>query len=257
MSRAEWLELAELYALGILDGDDLVRFEAYVAEGDPDCLRVIRETRELLSTLPKTLPPMEPSPAIRQRLLAQIDLEAMDPNPRRRWRISGLVAAILVAAACLVLGLIWGREQVSRIVHQREQQVRTLQEELARRDRIQQLLENPRVRSVALVGLAPRSGASGRVLFNRDTRTGVLLAIGLPAPPAGKAYELWGLAGTSAPIPAGVFTVDRNGRALHNLPPFPKAQTIDGFAITLEPAGGSAAPTPPILLAPANPNGDG
>ena len=74
-----------------------------------------------------------------------------------------------------------------------------------------------------------------------------MLARGLPAAPAGHAYELWALAGAQ-PVPAGVFTVDAAGRALLRLPPLPADQTYDAFAATLEPAPGGPKPTGPIHL---------
>ena len=108
-------------------------------------------------------------------------------------------------------------------------------------------LSDPNVRYVSLAGLKPTPEASAWLLWNPTTRQGLLLARGLPAPPAGQAYELWALAGAQ-PVPAGVFSVDAAGRALLRLPALPADHTFDAFAVTLEPAGGVPEPTGPMHL---------
>ena len=100
---------------------------------------------------------------------------------------------------------------------------------------------------MSLGGLKPTPEASAWLLWNPTTRQGLLLARGLPAAPAGHAYELWALAGAQ-PVPAGVFSVDAGGRALLRLPALPEGHTFDAFAVTLEPAPGVPKPTGPMHL---------
>ena len=75
----------------------------------------------------------------------------------------------------------------------------------------------------------------------------ILMAKGLPAPPAGKAYQLWFIAG-GKPLPGKVFTTDASGAGTltDNVPSAAMNSPI--FAITLEPAGGVPAPTGAIYL---------
>jgi anti-sigma-K factor RskA len=82
-----------------------------------------------------------------------------------------------------------------------------------------------------------------------ETAGGLLIAQGLPPAPEGKAYELWAIAGKNAPVPAGVFTVDATGAGSLRVPPIRMEGTVDTFAVTLEPAGGVAAPTGAMCLA--------
>src|SRR5207245_7153933 len=82
-------------------------------------------------------------------------------------------------------------------------------------------------------------------LIGNDKAAGDLLVANLPPAPAGKAYELWTLGGP-APRPAGVFQVDASGCAVQRVEP---AAGASGFAVTLEPAAGSPAPTGPGVLA--------
>ena len=69
----------------------------------------------------------------------------------------------------------------------------------------------------------------------------------LPAPPAGKDYQLWVIAG-STPKSAGVFPVDDKGGAVHVLPEVPDPTGVNAFAVTLEPAGGLPQPSGPMVL---------
>jgi hypothetical protein len=79
----------------------------------------------------------------------------------------------------------------------------------------------------------------------------VLVASHLNSLAAGKTYELWLLPAqpNGAPIPAGTFKPDAQGNASVVLPTIPAGVAAKGFGVTIEPDGGSAAPTPPIVLA--------
>ena len=77
---------------------------------------------------------------------------------------------------------------------------------------------------------------------------GHLFVANLPAPPPGKAYELWTI-GDAAPQPAGVFQVDGSGRGTHRIGPVAGGQPVKVFAVTLEPEGGVPAPTGPMVMA--------
>jgi hypothetical protein len=66
----------------------------------------------------------------------------------------------------------------------------------------------------------------------------------------GKTYELWLIpSGKDAkPIPAGTFNPDSQGRAMKLLASLPKNVDVAAMGVTVEPEGGSQAPTSPILL---------
>jgi anti-sigma factor ChrR (cupin superfamily) len=76
MEHENWLELAEVYAAGALDGEERARFEAHLAEGCPQCHARIRDAREALAEMSHSIEPVLPAPAIKERILKQIDSEA-------------------------------------------------------------------------------------------------------------------------------------------------------------------------------------
>jgi anti-sigma-K factor RskA len=255
MSHDPWLEQADVYAVGALDGQELAQFEAHLATGCAICAERLRETREALTLLPRSLPEVPPSPPLRARILERIAAErspAAAPVPlrpeRRRSRVlwwGGWAGVAAVAALLVVVNAqLSTTRQELRVLQDR---LATLQSELAQREEALGFLSDPNVRYVSLGGLKPTPEASAWLLWNPATRQGLLVARGLPAAPPGHAYELWALAGAQ-PVPAGVFSVDAGGRALLRLPPLPEGHTYDAFAVTLEPAPGVPKPTGPMHL---------
>jgi anti-sigma-K factor RskA len=87
-----------------------------------------------------------------------------------------------------------------------------------------------------------------RVQSDRDVRHLRLVALGGAMPQAGKSYELWAIAGTNAPVSAGVFSVDASGTGSLAVRPLPGVSTVNAFAVTLEPAGGLPAPSGEMYL---------
>jgi anti-sigma-K factor RskA len=112
------------------------------------------------------------------------------------------------------------------------------------------LLTSPQARKVAL-HQAPQASPppEGRVVYAARTGKLLLTASNLKPLPAGKVYELWILQpGGKAPLPAGTFAPDNGGYATMILADAPEGVTAQGFAVTVENAGGSQTPTLPILL---------
>jgi anti-sigma-K factor RskA len=254
MNHDAWLELADVYALGALEGDELTRFEAHLATDCALCAARLRETREALRALPESLPGVPPSPGLRARILERIAAERPPAVPvavrpaRRPGRVIWWAGWAGLAAAAVLLVVVNAELKTTRrelqVLHDR---LATLQAELSQREEALRFLSDPNVRYVSLGGLKPSPQASAWLLWNPGTRQGLLLARGLPAAPPGHAYELWALAGAE-PVPAGVFSVDPGGRGLLRLPPLPGGHTFDAFAVTLEPVPGVPKPTGPMHL---------
>jgi anti-sigma-K factor RskA len=128
------------------------------------------------------------------------------------------------------------------------EETRALRAEVERQQAILALIRDPGTQVVALAGLEPAPAAKARMIWNAP-RGGLLVTAGLPVAPPGKAYQLWAIAGTNAPVSAGVFEVGAEGAATVRVPPLPGVDKVDVFAVTLEPAGGVPAPTGQMYLA--------
>jgi anti-sigma-K factor RskA len=246
-----WLELGEIYALGALDGRDLNEFEAHLASGCPICEAYVRETRETLILLHKSLNPEVPSAALKAHVLQRIAppiaapaTEGKGSSFSRNWWGLG-IGAFATAAVAFVL--------TSNLNHTKSElektkaQLAAAQTESAQKDEQLQLLASPDIRLVDLKGLEAAPAAQAKFFWNPTARQGILLAKGLPKTSADKAYELWGIAGDE-PVPAGVFSVDELGQAKFHMPALAQGKNFDKFAITVEPAAGVPKPTGPMVL---------
>ena len=255
MNHDAWIEQADVYALGALDGEELAQFEAHLATGCATCAERLREAREALTLLPRSLRLVPPPAVLRARVMEQVGAErtvagapvTLRPERRRGRAVWWAGWAGLTAAAAVLIVVNAQLRTTRQELRALQDRLATLQTELAQREETLRFLSDANVRYVSLGGLKPTPEASAWLLWNPATRQGLLLARGLPSAPAGHAYELWALAGAQ-PLPAGVFTVDARGRGLLRLPPLPAGHTYDAFAVTLEPVPGVSKPTGPMHL---------
>jgi anti-sigma-K factor RskA len=241
-------DLVAVYALGALDGDDLVRFRAHLDTGCAECRQALGEHQAVLVNLADTLR-HDPPRRLRAVLLQRLGRRGSRPPGRARfwtglrWAASVAVAAGFLAAA----GATFVAMRYEARTGELAREVATLREQLRQQDLLQRLLQEPATRVVTLRGLEPSPGAQGRMVWHDDAG-GVFLASNLPPVSREKAYELWIIA-DGKPIPAGVFRVDVEGRAGIRVPPPPAPTRAAQFAVTLEPAAGVPAPTGPMYLA--------
>src|SRR5438128_2733647 len=103
MNHEPFDTLAAVYALGALDGEELVEFEAHLAQGCARCASTLFESQETLAALARSAPPAVVPPEVRRVLHERIATAA--PLPRRERRggwvpwVVGTAAAAIVAAA--------------------------------------------------------------------------------------------------------------------------------------------------------------
>src|SRR5262249_3573154 len=139
-----------------------------------------------------------------------------------RWTAATAVAA----AAAAVFAATWVAVRYEARLGQMARETAAVKERVARNEAALQeqvafyrgvvdLLRDPATRVVDLRGPGAASSATARMIWN-DASGGHLLVTGLSPAPAGKTYELWTIAG-AAPRPAGLFTVDAQGRAVHRV----------------------------------------
>jgi anti-sigma-K factor RskA len=253
VSHEPYETLVAVYAVGALDGDDLVQFEAHL----PTCAACQAALRDAHDTLAKAMlsaPPQIPPAGVREALVRRV---GGGGTARRGWLRWAAGTAVAAAAAAGFVGT-WVAVRYEARLGQMARETAAVKERLARneaalREQVAlyrgavELLRDPATRVVELRGQGPASAASGRMIWN-DAGGGHLFVAGLPQVPAGKTYELWTIAGKT-PKPAGLFGVDDAGRGTHRVPADAGAGAGQVFAVTLEPEGGTPAPTGPIVLA--------
>jgi anti-sigma-K factor RskA len=241
-------DLAATYALGALDGEDLVRFRAHVAEGCEECERALADFGEALVLAAHDLSQRPPARVKRLLMDRLTRRRAVRRTPSRFWAGFRWVASVAIAAGIIgavVAGYVSSLYEAR--IGRMAREAASLRQEIDQQRLALSLLRDPSARVVALRGLEPSPAARGRILWS-ERDGGLFVASALPPVPPGKAYALWAISGTT-PIPAGLFTVDASGAGSVRVEPLTGGSPVDQFAVTLEPAAGVPAPTGPMYLA--------
>jgi len=245
-------ELAAALALGSPLGAERAELERHLAEGCAVCEELLADGRRAASALAAEMPEVAPPPELRARILSSLGPSRAPEAPARPS--SGFAARILAAAAALLLVAV-GLDD-AKMRREREDlrsrsadlavRLQTAETALAERTLRARVLESDDVQMMLLGGAGPQPGARGRVFWSPTARRGVLVAASLAELPPDRQYELWVFI-EGKPVAAGVFDAEASGRALFESTPFPNPKA-QNFAVTVEPRGGVASPTGPIVL---------
>ncbi len=224
-------ELTAGYALDALDPAEREEYEHHLA-GCEQCQEELASFWEVTSALAVAADGPAPSPALRERVLADARAERQTVVPlESRRRVTPVLATVTAIAAAVAIGLgIYAISLDGRLDEARSA--------LTAQERASAVLADPAATTVAL-----KSG-SGRLVVADDGST-VLVLDGLAAAPTGKTYQAWVVEGTT-PASAGTFA-PTDGRAV-----VPISQVVpDGavVAVTIEQSGGANSPTLPLVAA--------
>ncbi len=230
------------YLLGALPQDEATHFESHL-DDCPSCRHDIAALRPVVDALPAAAPPAEPPLELRGRLMATVraeaellqaagpsaDKPAPLPKPARpplRERLSPR-RPLLAGAMALVLALAAG---------------------YGLRAAVENGSNAPAGVSRTVRAQVTFPHASAHVIVRHGVAT--LVVTGLPAPPAGKIYQVWlKRPNVTAPAPTNaLFGVDHHGAGHTSVPTISGVQAV---LVTAEPDGGSPAPTEnPVIVAP-------
>jgi anti-sigma-K factor RskA len=120
----------------------------------------------------------------------------------------------------------------------------------AARQVVETITDSSAMRVILTKGKTTAPVPQGRATYVASKGALIFTASNLEPLQPGKTYELWlipAAAGVSS-IPAGTFRPDERGNASVIMPPLPKGVEAKAFGVTVEDEGGSAVPTPPIIL---------
>jgi len=277
MNEQEFRELAAGHALHALSAADEQRFALAKAE-NPQWLADADDDQETAAALAAMVEPIQPPPALRQALLAQISVLAQDPTgpgdsglesaaPATDETASEVGATdaaateatdpadpavstppgtggprrwsrVMFTLAACLVLLVGGGIATTIIVSQLQRPASVVA--------LDDIRSAPDAEQ-ATVRLD--SGATATAHWSGKLGEAVLVASGLDRPESGKTYELWFVRGEQA-ISAGLFdTVDGQATALLD----GAMHAGDVIAVTVEQAGGSpsgAPTTDPIVVIP-------
>ena len=241
MVHDDYKEMIPARALSALDAAEERALNEHL-ENCAECRKELEDWQATAASLSLATEPVEPSPQVRERILSEVrkdrssspEVIPFKTPPRNIWSSFGslgaIAAVVLFTALAIGLAVLWRQNQ-----------------RLARENQFVELVNTPGARVSELKGAEPGQSATAKLAYDRTGRA-ILMASKLPNVPQGKAYQLWFIVGNKPPMPGKTFVPDRSGNAVVNEDLPSEAIDADIFAITVEPEGGSTAPTSPIYL---------
>ncbi len=231
-----WEDAAGSYVLNALTDEERSGYEAHLATC-AECRAEVAELRMAADALPVSPPPMLPPPALKARIMAEVEREAAllasagkpdrayAPEPKRekrRWFGGGSLALPRPVLGVLACALVAAGIAFGALV-----------------------FNGSAGRTIDFQSTLPQ--ASAQLEVNGDTAT--VVANGLPTPPAGKTYMVWLTRPGHAPEPtSALFTPRRDGSATASVTG--DLDGVESVLVNTEPVGGSTTPTStPFLTA--------
>jgi anti-sigma-K factor RskA len=230
MSRCPRHDDAGPWVLGALAAEDAAAFATHL-EGCDTCQADVAALQGVAGVLPMAAPQVTPPPELKSRIMSVVGAEAQllraaapeadrapEPDPggdRRRRRRFGPPAGLRPLPAAALATVILAIGVAGGVL-------------LAGGDGAQ-----------TRPGFGPRGA---EVALRVDGHHGRLELKRMPAPPAGRVYQVWLVHGKSRPRPTHtLFTVARDGNASVDI--MESLRGSDKILVTAEPMGGSEQPT--------------
>lgn len=220
------------YAIGALDADESAALETHL-ETCASCRTELAEYHSLSDSLLMAVPPRQPSVALRKRL--QSRLPSARTSARLRWNFSLRPALGLAVIALFILNL-FAFVQLRQIQNQQTK----LLDQVGNAQVAMALLSSPDIQMLRVSG----DNVSGTVLLNNEQNQAVLIVQNLPIPEKDKTYQIWLVKPDGGRVSAGLFRPE-TGMSYTTQPISSSGSFTDylGIGVTVEPAGGSDAPT--------------
>ena len=277
-------ELISLYALGVLEGEELKEAEELINEGSPEVLSLLNDYEKVVSMMSYSTPAVAPDPSLRKRLLSELKqgldtqresaVESHGPSFWDRIQPMWLTIGGAVAAAVILIlfvsnlslrgGLndrasmiaelkerITSQEQeiesLKGVILEDDKRLAALEAEIASQEELVSFLHDPDVVIVKLTDTHPVHNPGGRVHWDKDDNDALFVSYNLPEAPEGKTYQWWVVA-DGTPKNAGIFKIDPDGKSFHKIGSLSDFGNIQKFLLTLEPEGGAESPSQETLL---------
>lgn len=235
--------LVDAYALGERNPALLARLDAHLRTCVA-CTAVLADAQRVAQVLPLAASDAVPSPDLRARVLAAVDAAAQQravpgPHGRGARTRSVLPPARLLryGSAVLLVALLGWNVVLQRTLGQQQQHTAVLAE----------ALQAAGAARVALAAAPAAPAARGTVLLLVERQTLALAVDGMPPLLPDQVYQLW-LIDNDQRTSGGVFRVDDAGRGVLVVQAPRRLDVYDAVGVTIEPAGGSAAPTTPRVI---------
>ena len=261
-------DLLPFYALGAVSEEERARVEAYLAE-NPGLAAELKEMEQANHALLLSANPVQPSAPTKDVLFQRVNAdasrrEALQRETRRarpaERKIFGFHLPVLpfyvAAGLSLLVALLAGAAAMylNTQVHRLSEEVTALRVELAaQRQEIAQVnialsqVDKTQVKTYALHGTEHQPEAQGQLIADPNNDNGVLVVSNLSPLETGQVYQVWLIQGDT-PVSAGLLAIDPLGQGVKVLRSDEQISSYQALGISIEPEGGSSAPTGDIII---------
>lgn len=256
--------IIESYVLGSLSPGEAAQVES-MAVSHPEIQEAIESYQKMLESFADqdgVQPPVQLKSRVMEAIRdeknkhLQIPGKAITEDNRQntillslnKWKKLAAAAVILLIASIALNGIFIGKykqykSQYNVLALNQQQlftQNQTLQTSLEHLQKGMHVLMNPSMKPVVMEGVSAHPGMLATVYWDTQSRHAYLANFNLPAPPAGKAYQLWAII-NGKPVSMGMYNPANENDliAMENVQP----GNVQAFAITLEKQEGSPTPT--------------
>jgi Anti-sigma-K factor rskA len=259
--HTQYADALALYAMNALDDErEMAELREHLGSCG-ECRRELETLRGDTALLALSTAGPRPPQRSRERLMRAIAAEPRRAHKAKSRLVLGrlqprwltlapmvFTVIVLIAAVALVrenLHLRNTRERLAHELAQKERQYALAQE-------VMQMMQDPSLPRMTLVYAKTQPQPQIKTIYQPEKGHVLLMANNLAALPDDKVYELWLLpVNSDTPMPAGTFTPDPHGSTMMLHAMESGGIQAKGFAVTIEPRGGSQTPTMPIQFAPA------
>ncbi len=254
----------DLYALGVLDGEEKRSLESHVAACS-DCARELENACGRMALLALSVPPQAPPAHVKQQLMQKIADAPRQISPARStsaperaksrasqsasrsrpWSSFWLPVAAAFAVATIVLVI--NNQRMNQQLQQLQDQVAQQSAQETQDHSLLNMIAASDTASIPLAHMPDMPAGQGHVFYN--ARMGMVLYNGsLDSPPPGKSYQLWLVPASGNPVSAGLIKPGGVGEGMFLMEAIPAGTQAKAFAVTIEPEGGMRQPTGPKVL---------
>ena len=238
--------IIESYVLDLASADERMEFEQLCRQHPElvDARNAFEVTLEkyVLANTAITSPGLKEKliDAIRATPVTEARLVSMDNVTTTPARSASPLRWVAAASVILLLGAAYFSYEFYTRNQELQSKVAQMENEKKWNDEVQQMMSNPNVAVVNLVGIK----ASANVYWDTTASDVYLVVKNMPQLPSDKQYQLWsiinGPAGELQPTSMGLFDIGKDGKVILKMTNTKKA---DAFAITIETRGNKAGPT--------------
>lgn len=261
--------IIEMYASGLASDEEVQRLEAAM-QNSPEIQTAVEaclhdmESYVLLQAVP---PPPDLREIVLNKDLSKIQTQPVytvaapyqngngatahvaEVTPVRRisagWKYAAAAAVLLLVGSAALNYAFMDRYKTAMEEKQEQQNLtaqattglQQMQSKLQGMQHEMDLLQDPSIKVIKLAGVPTHEGLSALVYWDSKANTIYFNGNRLPAPDAGKQYQLWAIV-DGKPVDAGMFN-----SSVHTVQQMKAIANAQMFAITLEKAGGSPVPT--------------